>query len=119
MQQVQDEKAKFLQALAELEHSTVEINQSAGAQQELEKANHEEADSFTAQAVEQVQLEQSSAPRQPLPSLSKGRTGPEKNPPGACKETDEARCEYNRQRSDVPDNVEHDTRYAAPDVHQN
>ena len=44
MEQVQDEKAKLSQALAELEHSTDEISQRAVAQQELVKKSHEEAD---------------------------------------------------------------------------
>merc|ERR1712136_447411 len=61
MQKVQDEKAKYLQAMAELEHSTDELGQRALAQQELEKASHEEADSFTAEAAEQAQVEQLAA----------------------------------------------------------
>ena len=44
MEQVQDEKAKLRQVLAELEHSTDEISQRAVAQQELVKNSHEEAD---------------------------------------------------------------------------
>jgi len=64
MQKVQDEKAKYLQAMAELEHSTDELSQRALAQQELEKASHEEADAFTAQATEQWKLEQDAAPQQ-------------------------------------------------------